>query len=391
MGWQSLGQPALVPKFQILPLRVVGVQSGATELEIFLRAFGDDAIDHLIETFNLTVPLRKSPENALRRWELLRYFGMHLFAQLHDELHLQQLCNDDVKCDGFLGRRRFFFIHENRHFDPQLLTDRLTASFSRLVEQGNAFVMDELKSPYHGQTRLVTFTARKPHPWGIDMWLLCGRFANGRPYCLRFMPRLVAGRRYRVIDIARHLLAPYFERSVAHLTVDAFYDAAALRALIQESNTNSGTQHTYTFSGHTAHDPKLWKTLHFEVEKGSWLAYENTNTGELITCAYDNKVFNTRSTHFELRRKRRDADDSALRLHYKAEFGGVDLFNRLFYARYWHRRELTAASNLYNSLLGLAVTNAYSAFCAVRPHATCTITDFMAALSEQLLAVPQSL
>lgn len=251
-------------------------------------------------------------------------------------------------------------------------------------------MLDELKNPYHGNSELVTFTNRKPHPWGEDIWLVCARLSNGRPYCLGFKFRLVAGHHYTVVEIAEDLLHYYFSQPEFHLTVDAFYDAAALRNLISQRAAKEKCSWTYTFSGHTGHDQSLWRPLHTEVQKGSWVCWHNNTTGEIATTVFDEHAFNTRSTHFTLPKHPREVSDSALRGLYKSEFNAVDLFNKLFYRKYWRRREKDIHGSQFNGILQVLVVNAFTVYTVLHPQSQWTVVDFMLALAEQLLAVPGS-
>ena len=383
-GWCSAGRPLLEPKFPLIPLAVMNIPLHSSPLEIFLRVFGDDAINHMIKTFNSSVRLSRSPYNALRRWEFIRYLGMHLIAQLRDELTLQQLFTGSSKPPGSLGYRRFCFIHQNRSYDPHLLYKMLCRSFGSYCGEGNSWALDELKSPWNGDSPLVTFTPRKPHPTGIDIWLVCARLPNGRPYAIAFKPRLIAGEKYEIYDIAVELLQAWGNLPTAHLTADAFYDVRALRNAIQ--GIRDGT-HVYTLSGHSGRDSHLWRCLHTELKSQNWVAWKHITTGEYVTSFVSKKVFNTRTTYFVENEEGLVDQESAPRLLYKAQFGIVDSFNKLFYKKHWSRQTKSHLHNLFDSFFQMAVVNSFALSTNVNPSGCTTIVRFMINLAEEMLHV----
>jgi hypothetical protein len=91
----------------------------------------------MVDSVNSSVPLGPSPENAVSREDFLSYMGMHLFAQMRMDLNLKDLFVEEHKQPGFLGRCRFFFIHEHRDFDPHILYEDIPEGFQRHCGEGS--------------------------------------------------------------------------------------------------------------------------------------------------------------------------------------------------------------------------------------------------------------
>jgi hypothetical protein len=232
---------------------------------------------------------------------------------------------------------------------------------------------------------VVTFTPRKPHPYGIDIWLACIASENGRPFCTGFIPRVFAGADYSHPVLMRHLLPSFFGNWQGHLTVDALFDTEYLRSLFADQQN-----HFYTISGHSGCPRYLWGVVHSHLpaSKG-YVTFRNDNTGEIITSAIDNKLFNTRSTFFEVEKNLTRVNTfpsiSPLHAEYKSSFNSVDLFNRLFYKRYWARRTLSSTDNIFDLIIQIVVVNSYTIYTNTTHQPKLKIREYMDLLYKQLL------
>jgi hypothetical protein len=59
------------------------------------------------------------------------------------------------------------------------LYEDIAEVFQRHCGEGNVRTLDEVKLPWHSRScPLISYTAPKSHPWGIDVWSLCARLTN---------------------------------------------------------------------------------------------------------------------------------------------------------------------------------------------------------------------
>ncbi len=366
---------------------------------LFLRVLGADVLGHFITEFNAHNDLSRAPKNELTEAHFLKYLGMHFAFQFNTHQHILKWFGREFKRTGFLGKHRFFWIHQHRRYDPHVVSLLLKDSFASLCKSGvtrmtcsamgNFHCLDEFKSPWNARHPLVTHTPHKPHSKGIDFWMVCQCTMNNRPYCLSFLPWLTVNGDYSHERLARALLGPFFDQPEGHLTADAWYDSHALRSLI-----SNAPDHYYTLSRHTGCQRDLWDVLHTELDAlqdaDAYVTYHNTDKNEIATVMMDKKVVNTRSTFFTPNTTVTGEDlspiTSPLVTNYKETFNAVDAFNKLFYSCYWCRRQCRWMDNIFDKLIQLTAVNAYSIYTKVHNCNELILTVWLEQLIDELLS-----
>jgi len=386
--------------------------------EIFSLYITEELKDYMVAQTNLYVAQLKEERRAyieshkccrlalfkdINKDELEVFLGLYLLTSIHSMREYKDYYSESTllktNFSKYMGRERFLailsFIHLSNNANPLAQTDKLykiryfyeyvQRKWSFYYQPGKELNIDEGMVPFTGRLGFLQYIKRKPHKWGIKVFLLCD---SASAYCLKSTIFSGKDSNAKIETLVKDLLEPY--KNKGHiLYVDNFYTTISLMKELKEIQTGC----TGTFQSKRIGDRAISKGL--EIKKGETRFYTHSQSEDILLCLYrDRKLVKVLSNCASLQISTKQIEKKTIIKHvpkvlddYNAKARGVDRSNQLSLEFSHPHKSTKWWKVLFDYIIQVCITNAFIIYQHYHPkvnHKT-----FILSIIERLLKQPQ--
>lgn len=302
----------------------------------------------------------------------------------------------------YMSRERFLailsFIHLSDNQNPRAQTDKLykvryfyeyvQRQWAYYYQPGKEINIDEGMVPFTGRLGFLQYIKRKPHKWGIKVFLLCD---SASAYCLK--STIYTGNDTQIENQTEALvkdLVHAYQNQGHVLYVDNFYTTISLMLEMRDM----GIGCTGTFQSKRIANKIIAKGG--DIKKGETRFYSNNSANEVMLCLFRDRMLvkvltncgslQVATKHIEDKNKTRIKHVPKVLDEYNMKARGVDRSNQLSLEFSHPHKSTKWWKVLFDYILQVCMANAFIIYTHYHPKTN--HKSFILGIIEGLLKQP---